>query len=70
MRSRLQAAFAIAAVILAGCESNEQKVERLRQDLAIACFDASHPSHPDSAAVARARCDVATRNLNAFLGGR
>ena len=55
---------------LTACESDEQKLARLQQDQAMACFEASRPSHQDSAAAMRIRCDLATRNLNAFMSGK
>lgn len=65
----------LAASLLAGCESAAKKAERLRAEQSTACAEASMIAtsnlYPHAAKdAAQAKCDVATRNFNAFMSGR
>lgn len=74
MRSQFSRAVGIGLVailaLLAGCESNEQKLQRLQQEEGVACLRAGNDTTSDSAAALKRRCELARRDLNAFMQGK
>ena len=65
----------LVALVLAGVaymtyrESPEEKAERLRQEMAVACNEIVLAGYTGGAvsSEARAKCDVATRKYNKFM---
>jgi outer membrane murein-binding lipoprotein Lpp len=74
MRPSHRCAAVIGLVVLAGCESEEGKTERLRDAAQADCLPvATHELNPKAPAPTeseRAKCDAARRAYNAFLEGR
>lgn len=73
MRTLLLVVLTVSALATVGCESTEQKAERLRTNQVMTCgrvmpgmAEAGDVSLPQK----QADCDVATREYNAFIAGK
>jgi hypothetical protein len=56
-----------------GCESEAQKLERLKTTAAVARLDVlrwQQAGQPDSVSAAESRADLAQRDLNRFMSGK